>query len=121
MYGETVERLRDEVRQLHAGRIALADDLAAYGAGSDEPAARDAFGQSVTEALALPYLVANALEQEANARPEEARTRGGETSGLEAEAEETRREAQGVRERATARLLGDDVLGPMLTKSAKIY
>ena len=40
---------------------------------------------------------------------------------MEAEAEETRREAQEVRERATARLLGDDVLGPLLTKLAKIY
>lgn len=120
MYGETVERLREDVRQLHARRIALADDLAAYGVGSEESAARDAFGRSVTEALTC-YLVANALEQQANVRLEEARAQGGETSGLEAEAEETRREAQEVRERATARLLGDDVLSPLLTKLAKIY
>ena len=80
MYGETVERLREDVRQLHARRIALADDLAAYGAGSDESAARDAFGQSVTEALTC-HLVANALEQEANARLERRVRREGRRAG----------------------------------------
>lgn len=121
MLGAEVERRREEVRSLYARRREISEELTSVVGFAEDKKAREMFFEAFMEGIALPYRVANALEAEVEARLREARSVGKAAPELEAEAEETRREAQEVRERATARLTGDDVLGPLLNKLQKIY
>lgn len=121
MYAGEVERRRAEVRRLYERRRQITEVMKACVGLLEDRAAREMFFEALMESLPLPYRVANAIEAEVDARLQEARSAGKVPRELEAEAEQTRREAREVRERATARLTGDDVLGPLLDKLQEIY
>lgn len=106
---------------MYARRREISEELTSVVGFAKDKKAREMFLEAFVESIALPYRVANALEAEVEARLREARSVGKAAPELEAEAEETRREARKVRERATARLVGDDVLGPLLSTLQRIY
>ncbi len=120
-YGAEVEARREEVRQLYRRRGELATELAAHAGLSDgDPGITAVFLDLVAESLAYPYWVADAVVAEVDARLDEARAEGTETPELASEAQSTREEAGRVKARVTARLLGDDVLGTLAEKLARM-